>query len=92
MVKLESHQFASLACQSIKTLESIIKWQEHSGSQSVSLMIGAGTFCAHRSAKPSAVSMRAEDQLLPKVSFVWRAGNGNFWPQLFERWIALFTG
>ena len=57
MVKLESHQFASLACQSIKTLESIIKWQEHSGNQSVSLMIGAGIFCGHRLAKPSAVSM-----------------------------------
>ena len=57
MVKLESHEFASLACQSIKTLESIIKWQEHSGNQSVSLMINAGIFCGHRSAKPSAVSM-----------------------------------
>ena len=57
MVKLESHEFASLACQSIKTLESKIKWQEHIGNQSVSLMINAGIFCGHRSAKPSAVSM-----------------------------------
>ena len=58
MVKLESHEFASLACQLIKTLESIIKWQEHSGNQSVSQsMINAGIFCGHRSAKPSAVSM-----------------------------------
>ena len=52
-----THEFASLACQSIKTLESIIKWQEHSGSQSMSLMIDAGIFCGHRSAKSSAVSM-----------------------------------
>ena len=57
MVKLESHEFASLAYQSIKTLESIILWQEHSGSQSMSLMINAGIFFGHRSAKPSAVSM-----------------------------------
>ena len=74
VVKLESHEFASLACQSIKTLESIIKWQEHSGSQSVSLMINAGIFCGHRSQNHQRF-LWAENQLPPKVSFVWRAGN-----------------